>query len=129
MMITTTQEQNMTTPDKSYSWSSAVDDAHRAATEAFHYAVDNALPLDDGSEWDAAYEWVDDSPWHIYSGRVRSLWADNLHIQEMESTRHYELIIHTDEDIDTRIRLCVYIALSKVFVEKWTELADLRKAA
>jgi hypothetical protein len=47
----------------------------------------------------------------------------------MESTRHYELIIHTDEDIDTRIRLCVYIALSKVFVEKWTELADLRKAA
>jgi hypothetical protein len=128
-MSTTTQEQAMTTPVNPHSWSIAVEDAQRAATEAFHYAVANALPLDDGSEWDAAYEWVDGSPWHIYSGRVRSLWADNLHIQEMESTRHYELIIHTDEDIDTRIRLCVYIALSKVFVEKWTELADLRKAA
>jgi hypothetical protein len=128
-MSTTTQEQTMTTPANPHSWSNAVEDAQRAASEAFQYAYDNALPISDGAEWDAAYEWADGSAWHIYSGRVRSLWADNLHIQEGEYSPIYQELLANDADIDTRIRLCVYIAIAKVFADKWTEHADLERAA
>ena len=128
-MTTTTQEQTMTQPVNPHSWLTAVEDAQRAASEAFQYAYDNALPIGDGAEWDAAYEWADGSAWHIYSGRVRSLWADNLHIREGEYSPIYEELLANDADIDTRIRLCVYIAIAKVFADKWMDYADLEDAA
>jgi len=109
-------------PEYPYTWREAVADAHTAAAEAFAYAVEQDDYLDNGAEHDAAHEWADGSEWVIYTYRARCLWFDSAEAQGAET----DALDGVDDgaDIDRRITLCVYHALSDAFAEHWRELAE-----
>jgi hypothetical protein len=108
-------------PEYPYTWREAVADAHTAAAEAFAYAVEEGLDLDDLAEYDAAHEWADGSEWVIYTYRAQCLWFDSSEVQDCEADALDG--VRADGDIDQRITLCVFHALAAEYAEKWRELA------
>jgi hypothetical protein len=110
--------------DNDYTWRAAVADAHTAAAEAFAYAVENGEDVDDGAEYDAALEWADGSEWVIYTYRARCLWMDSPDVQDAEEDGCQHL--DASDDIDRRITLCVFMALSSEFAQHWRALAEAR---
>ena len=110
-------------PEYPYTWREAEADAQTAAAEAFAYAVKQGDDLDNGAEHDAAHEWADGSEWVIYTYRARCLWFDSADVQDAEG-HMFDCGIDASADIDRRITLCVFHALSDAFAEKWRELAE-----
>jgi hypothetical protein len=110
-------------PEYPHTWREAEADAQTAAAEAFAYAVKQGDDLDNGAEHDAAHEWADSSEWVIYTYRARCLWFDSSTVQDAEG-HVFDCGIDASADIDRRVTLCAFHALSDAFAEHWRELAE-----